>query len=76
MGIFIFGLLVQGINNWGHGGGMLVGAALGFFLSYQERRRENLFHRVAAIICLGLTLAALLWSIVRTAMVIVAFWGG
>jgi rhomboid protease GluP len=26
--IFVFGLIVPGINNWGHGGGMAAGAAL------------------------------------------------
>jgi rhomboid protease GluP len=63
LGIFIFGLLVPSINNWGHGGGMVAGAMLGFVLGYEERRRERLFHRILAGFCMVATLFILLWAI-------------
>jgi rhomboid protease GluP len=63
LGIFIFGLLVPSINNWGHGGGMVAGAMLGFVLGYEEKRRERLFHRILAGICVVATLFILLWAI-------------
>jgi rhomboid protease GluP len=63
LGIFIFGLLVPSINNWGHGGGMVAGAMLGFVLGYEEKRRERLFHRILAWLCVVATLLILLWAI-------------
>jgi rhomboid protease GluP len=63
LGIFLFGLLVPGINNWGHGGGLLAGAILGFLLGYQERRKENLSHKLLAILCMIVTIVVLGWSV-------------
>jgi len=64
--IFVFGLLAQGINNWGHGGGMVAGAALGFLMGYREKSRENFFHNVLASACIIITALALLWAIVSS----------
>lgn len=62
IGIFVFGLLVPGINNWGHGGGMAAGAITAMLLGYKERRRETLFHKTLAGV-LGLaTIGVLLWA--------------
>ena len=63
LGLFLFGLLVPGINNWGHGGGIVAGVILGFLLGYQEKRRESLLHRILAGFCVGLTLLVLGWAI-------------
>jgi rhomboid protease GluP len=63
LGIFIFGFLVPSINNWGHGGGMVAGAILGFLLGYEEKRREGLFQRILAGLCVVATLVILLWAI-------------
>ena len=63
LGLFIFGLLVPGINNWGHGGGIVAGAMLGFLLGYEEKRRERRFHRILAGFCVVATLLILLWAI-------------
>lgn len=62
--IFVFGFLVPGINNWGHGGGMLGGAILGYLLGYQERKRENLSHKFLAGVCMIVTAVVLVWAIV------------
>lgn len=62
LGIAIFGFMVPGINNWGHGGGMLAGVLLGYLLGYTEKRREKFNHKVLAMICLAATGLVLLWS--------------
>ncbi len=61
--LFIFGLVVPGINNWGHGGGILAGIVLGYLLGYQERKRENLFHKILAGGCAVATLLVLIWAV-------------
>lgn len=61
--IFIFGFLVPGINNWGHGGGMAAGALLGFLLGYRERRKDNLTHTLLAAFCIGASVLTMLWAI-------------
>ena len=55
LGIFLFGLLVPGINNWGHGGGLLAGALLGYLLGYNERRRETFAHKLPAYLMVLVT---------------------
>lgn len=60
--LFIFGFMVPGINNWGHGGGIVGGIILGYLLGYQERSRENLFHKSLAGVCVVLTVAVLAWA--------------
>jgi len=63
LGIGLFGLLVPGINNWGHGGGMLAGLLLAFLLGYKEKKRENFNHKVAAMFCITATCLVLVWSV-------------
>jgi len=65
IGILAFGLL-PGINNWGHGGGMVGGVVLGYLLGYQERRRESLAHRLAGMACLALTGLTLAWAVISS----------
>ena len=62
--LFAFGFLVPGINNWGHGGGIVAGALLGYMLGYREKSPVRLVHRVLAGICMSLTIAALGWALV------------
>ncbi len=64
--ILIFGLVVRGVDNWGHGGGIGAGIALGFLLGYQERKRENLLHKTLAAISVVATAAVLLWAILSS----------
>ncbi len=63
IGIFAFGFLVPGIDNWAHGGGMLCGALTGFLLGYRERNEENFHHRLLGVICVLATLAVLIWAV-------------
>jgi rhomboid protease GluP len=62
--LFLFGFIVPGINNWGHGGGVLAGILFGFILSYQEKKPERLVHKTMAVICIIATAAILGWAIV------------
>ena len=63
--ILLFGFMIPGINNWAHIGGMAFGAATGFLLGYHEKKREDLYHRIAAAVCMVLTAGVLLWSLFR-----------
>lgn len=60
LGIFLSGLLLPGINNWAHGGGMATGALAGKLLGYNERISENPFHRAVGWCCLIITVSTFL----------------
>lgn len=62
IGLFLFGLIVPGINNWGHGGGLVSGLLLGILLGYNEKRRETTFHRFLALACGLATIGCLVWA--------------
>lgn len=63
VGIFVFGFLVSGINNWAHGGGLVGGILCGFLMGYHERVTENFYHRAVAGICFVATVGTLLWAV-------------
>ena len=63
LSIFVFGLLVPGINNWAHGGGMAAGILCGLLLGYQENRREMLNHRLLGAACALGTILILIWAV-------------
>lgn len=65
VGIFLFGFFVPGINNWGHGGGMLTGALAAFLLGYRERSRDTIGHSLFSMACMVCTGLVLLWSIFK-----------
>ncbi|WP_185244070.1 rhomboid family intramembrane serine protease [Citrifermentans bremense] len=60
--LVLFGLIMPGINNWGHGGGVVGGVVLAKLLGYQEGSRENSAHRLLALICLVATVAVLCYA--------------
>jgi rhomboid protease GluP len=62
VGLILFGLLLPGINNWAHGGGIVSGMILGMLLGYSERRREIAIHRYLAIACGIVTVGCLAWG--------------
>ncbi len=62
--LFIFGFLMPGINNWGHGGGLVAGVVLGYVLGYREKTPERLWHKTGAAICLLLTALVLIWAVI------------
>jgi len=61
--IFVFGFLVSGINNWGHGGGIAAGALMGFLLKYEEKHRETLTHKLLAAACAVISVGILCWAL-------------
>lgn len=63
VGLFLFGLLIPGINNWAHGGGIVAGAVLGYLLGYDQKVRENSIHRFIGAGCVGITVIILVLSI-------------
>jgi len=63
LGIFLYGFFLPGINNWGHGGGILAGLLLGFLLGYREKHRENRFHKALFVLCGMTTVGVLIWAI-------------
>ena len=65
LGIALFGFLIPGINNWGHGGGMLAGVLLAWLLGYREARRETPGQRLAARISVIATALVLAWSTIN-----------
>ncbi|MCU0592304.1 MAG: rhomboid family intramembrane serine protease [Desulfobacterales bacterium] len=64
--MFVFGFVVPGINNWGHGGGIAAGVLLGYLLGYNERKRETAFVRTLASFCLAATAVILAWAIITS----------
>lgn len=64
VGLVIFGLLLPGINNWAHGGGVLSGVLLGFLMGGEDRHPETARHRLLGWACLLLTVAVLLWAMI------------
>ena len=73
LGIFLFGLIVPGINNWAHGGGFLAGIAAAHWLGYHEKRRESLLHRWVGMACMIGTGIVLLWA-VCSSLVVLFLW--
>jgi len=63
IGIFVFGFLLPGINNWGHGGGLVGGFVLAAALGYEEVKRQRFHHSLMAAACVLATVAILLWAV-------------
>jgi rhomboid protease GluP len=63
--LILIGFLMPNINNWGHGGGLIAGIFLGWIFGYNEKRRENIFDKLAAAIFAGITYWLLLKSVVQ-----------
>ncbi len=69
VGLVIIGLIVPGINNWAHGGGLLSGIALAWLLGYQDSRNRQVALLVAGWLCAAITALVLLWSIAGAVLV-------
>jgi rhomboid protease GluP len=64
--IFVFGLVVPGINNWGHGGGIIAGALLAHVLGFSEKKRETAKHKTLAALCAFITALVLVYAVLST----------
>lgn len=61
LGGVLFGFLMPGIDNWAHGGGFLGGYLVSRWLDPLQPERGD--HALAALLCLGLSLAAVAISV-------------
>jgi rhomboid protease GluP len=59
--LFVFGLIMPGVDNYAHAGGFLGGYATSAFLNPMTRERGD--HFLIALLCLGATLFAILFSV-------------
>ena len=62
MTLFVFGLLMPGVDNWAHAGGFAGGYLASFFLNPMRPERGN--HLLIALGCLAATLASIVASFV------------
>jgi rhomboid protease GluP len=62
VGLAVFGLLLPGINNWAHGGGLVSGVLMGFLLGYRDQSTEAPLHLIIAAACVMITVTILLWA--------------
>jgi len=60
--LFVFGLIMPGVDNAAHAGGFIGGYLASLCLD--PLKRERMDHFVGAVICLVLTALAIVWSIV------------
>lgn len=60
--LVLFGLIMPGINNWAHGGGIVGGIVLGKVLGYREHGAETMVHRVLALLCIVVTVLVLVMA--------------
>ena len=61
--LFVFGLIMAGVDNYAHAGGFLGGYIAGKWLD--PLKRERMDHLIGAVVCLVLTALAILASLVR-----------
>lgn len=61
--LFVFGLVMSGVDNWAHAGGFVGGYFSARLLDPMQRERVN--HLIGALACLAITALAVLWSIVH-----------
>lgn len=66
--LVIFGLVMPGINNWAHGGGIVGGIVMGMLLGYEERRKDGFGCHVLALFSAVATLGVLTWAVYGTVM--------
>jgi len=67
--LVVIGLVIPNINNWGHGGGVVSGIALGWLLGYREKSAEKEWHWLLAGLLLLLTMGVLFWSLVTATLI-------
>jgi rhomboid protease GluP len=60
--LFVFGFIMPGIDNYGHGGGFLGGYLAALWLD--PLKPERVGHMLAAVICLALSIFSILLSLV------------
>ncbi len=62
--LFVFGLIIPDINNYGHAGGLVAGIFLGWLLGYNEKNKENTLHKILSFLCIISTGIILVWAVI------------
>ena len=68
--LFVFGVIMQGVDNYAHAGGFLGGYAASALMNPWTQERGD--HLLAAMACLLATLLALVYSVLRVAPLLAA----
>ena len=63
VGLIIFGFLFSGINNWAHGGGLLSGILIAYWMGYNDQKSESAWNKILAYACILITAGVLIWSV-------------
>jgi len=61
--LFVFGLIMPGVDNYAHAGGFLGGYATSMIFNPLTRERGD--HMLAAVLCLAATCLAIVYSVVH-----------
>ncbi|MGD0022072.1 MAG: rhomboid family intramembrane serine protease [Smithellaceae bacterium] len=72
IGLLVFGIIISGINNWAHAGGLLSGILFAFLMGYNEKKQETAGHKLLAYVCILLTAGVLIWSAVYSLIYVIA----
>ena len=70
--MFIFGFLMPGINNWGHGGGFLGGWITANAMDFSEDRRESAAVMITCLALIVLTVIGVVLSFVNVTGILLA----
>jgi len=71
-GLAVFGIIIGGINNWAHGGGILSGIFLGFGMGYNENKPETAWIKLLAYACIIITVVILIWSLAYSLIAVIS----
>jgi rhomboid protease GluP len=63
-GLVIFGILISGINNWAHAGGLVSGILFAYLLGYNDKKQETPGHRLLAYASILITAGVLIWAVI------------
>ncbi len=67
IGMFVFGLIMPGVDNAAHAGGFIGGYLSGMWLDPLKPERVN--HMIVALVCLLVTVLAIMASIAKTGLI-------
>lgn len=70
IGLAVFGIIISGINNWAHGGGILSGILIAFLMGYNDKKPESAWYKHLAAACLLITAGVLIWRLVNSLLYI------
>ena len=70
--MFIFGFLMPGINNWGHGGGFLGGWITANVMDFSEDRHESAAVMITCLVLIVLTVIGVVLSFVNVTGILLA----